>query len=125
MARAKQGSPTAVKTQIVLRKKLETKRQLQKKGHGEITPVIVPKERCKSGVKALRDIRHIQRTTQLVIPRISFQRVVREIANQVYKKHNIKEEFRWQSNALLALQLFNVVGFMRRPCFDDIGTSLL
>ncbi|VDO19415.1 unnamed protein product [Heligmosomoides polygyrus] len=104
MARTKERPPTAVKTQIVLRKKLEAKRQLEKKGEGESTLVIEPKKRCKNGVKALRDIRHLQRTTQMLIPRISFQRVVREIASQVCKKHGFKEEFRWQSNALLVLQ---------------------
>ncbi|VDO36910.1 unnamed protein product [Heligmosomoides polygyrus] len=50
MARTKQRPPTAVKTQIVLRKKLETKRQLQKKGEVESTSVIVPKKRCSKFV---------------------------------------------------------------------------
>ncbi|KHJ93151.1 core histone H2A/H2B/H3/H4 [Oesophagostomum dentatum] len=55
------------------------------------------------GVKALREIRHLQRTTELLIPRIAFQRVVREIANKIAKKRDIAE-CRWQANALLALQ---------------------
>ncbi|VDO75075.1 unnamed protein product [Heligmosomoides polygyrus] len=46
MARTKRPA-AVVKTQIVLRKKLEAKRQLQKKGQGEGTSVVVPKKRCK------------------------------------------------------------------------------
>ncbi|KAJ1360853.1 histone H3.1 [Parelaphostrongylus tenuis] len=56
------------------------------------------------GVKALREIRHLQRTTGLVIPRLPFQRVVRDVAREVLKKRNINDELRWQASALLALQ---------------------
>ncbi|CAJ0590916.1 unnamed protein product [Cylicocyclus nassatus] len=95
--------PTAVKRQIIpLSRRLETKRKLlNSPTKGKIVAVV--KKRSKPGVKALRDIRHLQRTTELLIPRISFQRVVREIADKICKKRQI-DECRWQSNALLALQ---------------------
>jgi histone H3 len=46
----------------------------------------------------LRDIRKYQRNTNLLIRRLPFQRLVREIAQ------NYKEDIRFQSTALLALQ---------------------
>ncbi|KAJ1355243.1 centromeric DNA-binding histone H3-like protein cse4 [Parelaphostrongylus tenuis] len=57
-----------------------------------------------SGVKALRKVRHLQRTTGLIILRLPFQRVVRDVAREVLRKRNINGEFTWQANALLALQ---------------------
>ncbi|PIO56643.1 core histone H2A/H2B/H3/H4, partial [Teladorsagia circumcincta] len=56
------------------------------------------------GVKALREIRHLQRTVNLLIPRLSFQRVVRDVTNKITASRGIDFDYRWQSNALLALQ---------------------
>ncbi|KAK6041186.1 hypothetical protein COOONC_21309 [Cooperia oncophora] len=66
--------------------------------------ILKAKKRKRPGVRALQEIRHLQRTTELQIPRISFQRVVREVANKIAAERGIKEDLRWQSNALLALQ---------------------
>ncbi|VDM96114.1 unnamed protein product [Thelazia callipaeda] len=41
---------------------------------------IVAKRRYKPGMRALKEIRHLQRTTNLLIARAPFQRLVREIA---------------------------------------------
>ncbi|KAJ1360851.1 histone H3.1 [Parelaphostrongylus tenuis] len=57
------------------------------------------------GVKALREIRHLQRTTGLIILRLPFQRVARDVAREVLKKRSINGEFTRQANALLALQV--------------------
>ncbi|KIH53334.1 core histone H2A/H2B/H3/H4 [Ancylostoma duodenale] len=38
------------------------------------------------GVKALQEIRHLQRTTELLIPRIAFQRVVRDVTDKAYMR---------------------------------------
>lgn len=54
--------------------------------------------RYRPGTVALREIRKLQRTTDLLIRKLPFQRLVREIA-QDYKSH-----IRFQSHALLALQ---------------------
>ncbi|EPB70245.1 core histone H2A/H2B/H3/H4 [Ancylostoma ceylanicum] len=97
--------PTAIKRQVIpLSRRLETKRKLHsgEKAKGT-TGAIAVKRRAKPGVKALRDIRHLQRTTELLIPRLSFQRVVRDITNKICAKRVI-DDLRWQSNALLALQ---------------------
>ncbi|KAH0472980.1 MAG: hypothetical protein KVP17_003157 [Porospora cf. gigantea B] len=59
------------------------------------------KRRYRPGTKALREIRQYQNTTDLLIPRLPFARVVREIT-AVYWKHD--EPFRYNVEALLALQ---------------------
>ena len=54
--------------------------------------------RSRPGVVALREIRRLQRTTDLLIPRLPFQRLVKEIC------HNINNELRFSSQGLQALQ---------------------
>ena len=55
--------------------------------------------RFKPGTVALRQILSFQKSTDLLIRRLPFQRLVREIANE-----RRKESFRFQSAAILALQ---------------------
>jgi histone H3 len=47
---------------------------------------------------ALREIKRYQKTTDLILPKLPFKRLVREIA------HEINRELRFQSGALEALQ---------------------
>merc|ERR1712099_13793 len=54
--------------------------------------------RYRPGTVALREIRKYQKSTELLIRRLPFQRLVREIA-QTYKS-----DLRFQSSAVLALQ---------------------
>lgn len=54
--------------------------------------------RYRPGTVALREIRRFQRSTDTVIPKAAFQRLVREVAEQV------KPDVRFQSTAVLALQ---------------------
>jgi histone H3 len=54
--------------------------------------------RYKPGTVALREIRKYQKSTELLIRKLPFQRLVREIAQ------DYKSELRFQSNAVLALQ---------------------
>ena len=54
--------------------------------------------RFRPGTVALREIKRYQRSTDLIIPKLSFQRLVREIAQ------DLRPDTRWQSAALLALQ---------------------
>ena len=51
-----------------------------------------------SGIVALREIRRYQKSTELLIRRMPFQRLVREIAQ------DFKTDLRFQSSAVLALQ---------------------
>ena len=54
--------------------------------------------RYRPGTVALREIRKFQKSTDLLIRKLPFQRVVREIAGE------FKSDLRFQSQAVLALQ---------------------
>lgn len=54
--------------------------------------------RYRPGTVALREIRRYQKSTDLLIRKLPFQRLVREIAQE------IKLDLRFQSTAILALQ---------------------
>jgi histone H3 len=54
--------------------------------------------RYKPGTVALREIRKYQKSTDLLIRKLPFQRLVREIAQ------DFKSDLRFQSTAILALQ---------------------
>ena len=56
------------------------------------------KFRMKAGTNALREIKRYQKSMSNLLPRASFQRVVREIASDVGAS-----ELRFQSQALVAL----------------------
>ena len=54
--------------------------------------------RYRPGTVALREIRRFQKSTDLLIRKLPFQRLIREIAGQ------FKSDLRFQSQAILALQ---------------------
>lgn len=54
--------------------------------------------RYRPGTVALREIRKYQKTTELLIRKLPFQRLVREVSQ------DFKSDLRFQSSALLALQ---------------------
>lgn len=54
--------------------------------------------RWRPGTVALREIRRYQKSTDLLIPKLPFQRLVREIAQE------LKPDLRFQSSAIAALQ---------------------
>ena len=55
--------------------------------------------RYRPGTVALRDIRRYQKSTELLIRKLPFQRLVREIAQ------GIRTDVRFQGSAILALQV--------------------
>ena len=59
---------------------------------------IFPFCRYRPGTVALREIRKYQKSTELLIRKLPFQRLVREIAQ------DFKTDLRFQSSAVLALQ---------------------
>ncbi|KAG9510509.1 hypothetical protein GZH46_00944, partial [Fragariocoptes setiger] len=63
------------------------------------SPATVFKRRLRPGQLALREIKRLQNTTNMQIPRACFQRLVREIMRDVSG-----EEYRFQTAALQALQ---------------------
>ena len=56
--------------------------------------------RYRPGTVALREIRRYQKSTELLIRKIPFQRLVREVVHNLFPHDNL----RFQSTALLALQ---------------------
>ena len=60
--------------------------------------------RYRPGTVALREIRRLQKSTDLLIRKAPFQRVVKEIAAD-FKGKNDGEPFRWQATAMLATQV--------------------
>lgn len=61
------------------------------------------KHRFRPGTVALREIRRYQRSTDLLIRKLPFARLVREIT-QTYNSTPAEGEKRWQVEALAALQ---------------------
>ncbi|BGP15564.1 hypothetical protein JCM10213_001345 [Rhodosporidiobolus nylandii] len=79
------------------------------KGKGPAPQAPAPKKkphRYRPGTVALREIRHFQKNTDLLLRKLPFARLVREIANEFFEDedghHGVG--LRWQSSALLALQ---------------------
>ncbi|TKY87917.1 hypothetical protein EX895_003013 [Sporisorium graminicola] len=65
------------------------------------------KKRHRPGTVALREIRQYQKSTDLLLRKLPFARLVREIANDFvtsYEHGEYGSGLRWQSSAILALQ---------------------
>jgi histone H3 len=92
MARTKQTARKAVGTKAP-RKQLSTKTKGPSPSGG-----VKRAHRFRPGTVALREIRKFQKSTDLLIRKLPFQRLVREIAN------DFKTDLRFQSSAVLALQ---------------------
>jgi len=109
MARQKQTArKSSMSFEHRLRLKLETKKG-KGRGFGQrsSTPssdegavkIKKKKIRYRPGMLALKEIRKYQKTTEMLIPRIRFQRLVREITQDISV-----DQLKFQSAALLALQ---------------------
>ncbi|KAF1813120.1 putative histone H3 protein [Eremomyces bilateralis CBS 781.70] len=76
--------------------------QRRKKGGVEPgDPVPKKQHRWKPGTLALREIRRYQRSTDLLLAKLPFARLVREVALQMIQPGDV---LRWQSQAIQALQ---------------------
>ncbi|KAM0124136.1 hypothetical protein ACHAO1_011125 [Botrytis cinerea] len=62
-------------------------------------PVVPKSRRCKRGTKALREIRRYQKSTELLIQKLPFKRLVKEIAQNFHP-----EGMRWKKEAVEAIQ---------------------
>ena len=75
-------------------------------GHGKVPANYRAKGRVRKprrfrpGTVALREIRRYQKSSELLIKKLPFQRLVREVVWRLYKQGT----YRFQSTALLALQ---------------------
>ncbi|KAF0739426.1 hypothetical protein Ae201684P_009935 [Aphanomyces euteiches] len=70
-------------------------------GSVQSTPVVATKRRYRNGQKAFLEIRRYQKSTELLLRKLPFARLVREIQLQF---SGIGQQYRWQAEALLALQ---------------------
>ena len=76
----------------------KTRKELRAEG------VKVPK-RYRPGTVALREIRKYQKSTELLIKKLPFQRLCREVAQELFEKGEVRtNELRFQTSAVLALQ---------------------
>lgn len=64
-----------------------------------LNPTVRRKRRMRPGEKALKEIRAYQSSTDLLIRRLPFARLVREIQYTM-----MNEAYRWQATAMMALQ---------------------
>lgn len=67
--------------------------------HRSSTGSTAHRRRARPGMKALKEIRQFQKSTELLIRKLPFARLVRELENDI-----TEEGYRWQAEALLALQ---------------------
>eukprot|EP00483_Globobulimina_turgida_P000498 UN00498 len=83
------------------KKKSNTKKSSQQKSHDipDIYSSKGKKRRNRPGTVALREIRKYQKSTDLLLRKLPFSRVVKEIA------HKYKPDLRFQATALAALQV--------------------
>ena len=94
MARAKQVARKSTDGKV-------PRRQLTSKGVRKSRPTaggVKKPHRYRPGMVALREIRQYQQSTELLMAKYPFQRLVRKVA----RKH--KSDLRFQSSAILALQ---------------------
>ncbi len=96
MARTKQSARKSIggkapRKQVAPRRKVKTARKSS-------TPRIKKPHHFKPGTVALREIRRYQKSSELLIRKLPFQRLVREIGQDA------KTDLRFQSAALAALQ---------------------
>ncbi|KAG9329089.1 hypothetical protein JZ751_007703, partial [Albula glossodonta] len=82
-------------------KAVKAKKQLATKAARKSAPAtggVKKPHRYRPGTVALREIRRYQKSTELLIRKLPFQRLVREIAQ------DFKTDLRFQSSAVMALQ---------------------
>ena len=96
MARTKQ---TARKTTAMKApRKMLVAQKVSRKSVPTRTHGVIRQSRFRPGTIALRDIRKYRKSTDLLIRKLPFQRLVREII------HTFSQDLRMQSSAVLALQ---------------------
>lgn len=84
------------RTETKQERNARNRRELEKQA--KINKGKTNKHRHKPGTVARREIRKYQKSTELLLRKLPFQRITREIASQ------FKTDLRFQANAMLALQ---------------------
>jgi histone H3 len=100
MARSKAAATSATGRKTVSGKYFPTK-SAQKKPLPQAAAAPIKKaRRYRPGTVALREIRRYQKSTELLVRKLPFSRLVREIAQEV----STTPDIRWQTSAIIALQ---------------------
>ncbi|KAJ7276493.1 histone-fold-containing protein, partial [Mycena haematopus] len=97
----------AKKAKVTARKSTGGKPPRRKSAANDNAPA-PRKKRFRPGTVALREIRKYQKSTDLLLRKLPFSRLVREIASEMTTDMNDNyqpgADLRWQSSALMALQ---------------------
>ncbi|KAL3801212.1 hypothetical protein HJC23_012612 [Cyclotella cryptica] len=101
MARAKPSSNRRRNDPLVgrARERSSEGRLADRRAPTEARPVVRRKRRARPGERALREIRQYQSSTSLLLRRLPFARLVRELQYGL-----TRHPYRWQGSAILALQ---------------------
>ncbi len=97
-AEANRSESTPMKPQMAIKESFRLSEEVKQKNKAKIVNPNKRKHRFRPGTVALREIRKYQKSTDLLIRKLPFQRLVREIAQ------DFKNDLRFQSSALNALQ---------------------
>ena len=93
-----QGKPAGKLSRKAVVRKLAKTQAARKSGIGRFNGVVKKPKRYRPGTVALRDIRRYQKSTELLIHKLPFQRLVREITQ------DLNASLRFQTSAITALQ---------------------
>ena len=99
MARTKQTARKSTGGKHIAKKRLATK-AARKSSKSAIRGGVKKPHRYRPGTVALREIRRYQKSTELLLRKLPFQRLCREIAED-FDKSGVN---RWNGTAVLALQ---------------------
>jgi histone H3 len=100
MARTKQTARKSLGGMVAVkqRKQVEALKKIYSRKSSSSMAGLPPRRRYRPGTVALREIRKYQKGTDLLIRKLPFQRLVKQIAQ------DYKADLKFQSAAILALQ---------------------
>ena len=97
----KRVSAKAAKKQLPLNRSVNKNRSTKS---APATGGVKKPHRYRPGTVALREIRRYQKSTDLMIPKLPYQKLIREITVDQCKKTKDGNDWRWQGVAILASQ---------------------
>ncbi len=87
------------------RMQLSTKAARAARRNAPLVGGVKKPHRYRPGTVALREIRKYQKSTDLLIRKAPFQRLVREVYGDVaHNNKHVPSDYRWQGSSILALQ---------------------
>lgn len=95
---------TQPKTLKMTKQKLSSSKKVEKKVKKSVPVPEKKSHRFRPGTVAMREIRKYQKTSNLLIPRLPFSKLVREIATEINKDSKAGDSLQFQATALIGLQ---------------------